>query len=354
MPRLAERLCRKSGGRHPRALRRVLVIVAISLLLLTGASGAAPHEYVDIVAACKNGPPHGRSWARPDSACLEPDVITPHGVYADGLPNPGEPASGQADGLVYPVDIYAGEQGIVVADFNAHGLFAVDEAGGVTAIARGPGMPRTPLYGARAVIEAPDGDGWLVADPATFGLYRVAADGELSVITTQLDIPQGLARFDDASVLVSDARGGIGAVYRVTLDGVVTVFAEVPSPKGIVAVDEGFVVVSYGDRALFRLSREGEVSVVHRGAPFEYPHDVAVLPGGGFAVTDGYASAVFRVGTDGEVTELARGEPLVVPQGIAAAADGGLLVVDPRAGAVFRIDEEGAVERWVEVVSGAR
>lgn len=264
------------------------------------------------------------------------------------------PGGGQGGGLVYPVDIVTGEQGTVVADFNAHGLFAIDDAGAVTAILQGPGMPRTPLYGTRAVVEAPDGDGWLVADPGTFGLYRVSAAGELSVITTELDVPQGLVRYDDESVLVSDARGGIGAVYRVTLEGAVTVFAEVPSPKGIVADGEGFVVVSYGDQALYRLSRAGVLSVVHRGAPFDYPHDVALLPGGAYAVTDGYAAAVFRVSPEGGVTELARGEPLRNPQGIALGAQGMLLVVDPRAGAVFRIDEDGAVERWVEVGSGAR
>ncbi|MGD8331044.1 MAG: hypothetical protein PVJ49_16560 [Acidobacteriota bacterium] len=258
------------------------------------------------------------------------------------------PAASQA-ALVYPVDVVSGEHGIVVADFKAHALLAIDSSGTVSTVAQGPGTPRTPLYGARAVIEAPDGDGWLVADPGTFGLYRVAADGTLSVITTELDVPQGLARFDDESVLVADARGGIGAVYRVTLDGVVTVLAEVPSPKGIApAGDDGFVVVSYGERSLYRLGRDGAVSVLHEGAPFDFPHDVAVLPDGDFAVTDGYASAVFRVSPAGEVSVLAQGDPLVNPQGITVGPDGDLLVADPQAGAVLRVGLDGAVARWVE------
>jgi hypothetical protein len=259
--------------------------------------------------------------------------------------------AGQSGALVYPVDIVAGEQGVVVADFKAHGLFALDAGGAVTAIARGPGLPRTPLYGARAVVEAPDGDGWLVADPGTFGLYRVSAGGELSVITTELDVPQGLERFDDQSVLVADARGGIGVVYRVTLDGVVTVFAEIPSPKGIAAAGDDFVVVSYGERALYRLGRDGAVRELHRGAPFDYPHDVALLDDGSFAVTDGYASAVFVVSAAGEVTTLAQGAPLVNPQGIARAPQGDLLIVDPQAGAVFRLAADGALQRWIEAGS---
>jgi len=259
-------------------------------------------------------------------------------------------ARGQAGALAYPVDIVTDGDRVIVADFKAHGLFAVAADGAVSAIAQGPGLPRTPLYGARAVVAAPDGDGWLVADPGTFSLYRVAGDGALSTITSELDIPQGLARFDDTSVLVADLRSGIGAVLRVTLDGVVTVFAEINSPKGIVADgDDGFVVVSHGDRALYRLGRDGRVSTLHRGAPLDFPHDLVRLPDGSFVVTDGYAGALFNVSTSGQVTPLAQGLPLVSPQGIARQADGTLLVVDPQAGAIFRVHPSGTIDRWVIV-----
>ena len=259
---------------------------------------------------------------------------------------------GPGNGLVYPVDIVASENGLVVADFKAHGLFAVDAERNVASIVQGPGLPKTPLYGTRAVLAAPDGDGWLVADPATFGLYRVGADGALSTITTDLDIPQGLARFDDNAVLVSDLRSGIGAVMKVTLNGVVTVFAEVNSPKGIVPDgEEGFVVVSHGDRALYRLGRDGRVSTLYRGAPLDFPHDLVRLPDGSFVVTDGYASALFRVSAEGDLTPLAQGAPLVSPQGITRGADGALFVVDPQAGAIFRVGADGGLERWVRVDS---
>ena len=261
-------------------------------------------------------------------------------------------AHGQENGLVYPVDIVADDNGWVVADFKAHGLLAVDTDGNVASIAQGPGLPRTPLYGTRAVLPAPDGDGWLVADPGTFALYRVAGDGALSTITTELDIPQGLARFDDSSVLVSDLRSGIGAVMRVTLDGMVSVFAEINSPKGIVPDGEnGFVVVSHGDRALYRLGRDGSVSTLYSGAPLDFPHDLVRLPDGSFMVTDGYASAVFHVTPGGQVTAFVQGNPLVTPQGIARGADSTLFVVDPQAGAIFRICTDAAIVRWVDVGS---
>ena len=259
----------------------------------------------------------------------------------------------ESEGLVYPVDIVASDEAMVIADFKAHALLRVDLDGSVATIVAGEGLPRTPLYGIRSVVEAPDGEGWIVADPGTFGIYRVSPEGDLSLITSEVDIPQGLVVYDEQSVLVSDLRGGIGAILRVTLDGVVTVFAELGSPKGIVADgDDGFVVVSHGQRALFHLSREGRISTIASGAPFDFPHDVVRLDEDTFVVSDGYAHALFKVTRDGEVTVLAQGAPLVSPQGIALGPDGTLLVVDPQAGSVFQVTKEGAVTT-IATVPGA-
>jgi len=258
----------------------------------------------------------------------------------------GTGTNAQQEGLVYPVDLVASAGGgWVVADFKAHGLLGLDSAGAVTPLRVGEGLPRTPLYGTRAVVAAPDGNGHLVADPGTFGLYRVAADGRLSTITTELDIPQGLARFDDESVLVADLRSGFGVLLRVTLDGEVTEFADVDSPKGIAVDGDDFVVVSHGARAVFRVARSGRVSTLVAGPPLDFPHDIVSDGDDGFVVTDGYASALFRVSAAGEISVLAQGAPLVNPQGIVRAEDGSYVVVDPQAGAVFRVDSSGQVSR---------
>lgn len=252
-------------------------------------------------------------------------------------------------GLVYPVDIVADGDGWMVADFKAHGLLRVAVDGTVSAVSVGAGRPRTPLYGTRAVIAAPDGNGWLVADPATFALYRLDARGALSTITTALDIPQGLVRFDDRSVLVADLRSGIGGLLRVGLDGTVAPFADVPSPKGIVADGEaGFAVVSHGERAIFLVDAQGRVRTLAAGPPFDFPHDLVRDADGSFVVTDGYASALFRVDREGNVSTLAQGLPLVSPQGIARDGDG-YVVVDPQAGAVFRVAVDGTVSRLAAV-----
>lgn len=262
----------------------------------------------------------------------------------------GSGMSASQEGLVYPVDlVVAPEGGWVVADFKAHGLLGLAADGTVTPLRIGEGLPRTPLYGARAVVAAPDGNGYLVADPGTFGLYRVAADGQLSTITTELDIPQGLARFDDESVLVADLRSGFGVLFRVTLDGEVTEFADIDSPKGIAVDGDGFVVVSHGARAIFRVSRTGRISTLAAGPPLDFPHDVVSDGNGGFVVTDGYASALFRVSAAGEISVLAQGPPLVNPQGIVRDEDGSYVVVDPQAGAVFRVASSGEVSRLATV-----
>lgn len=259
-------------------------------------------------------------------------------------------AQGAPGAMQYPVDLVITGADLVVADFKAHGLFRVAPDGTASAIVIGEGLPRTPLYAPRAVAKAPDGNGWLVADPGTSGLYRVGDHGTLSLLTTDVDVPQGLVAFDDRSVLVSDLRSGIGAILRVTLDGAVTVFAEVSAPKGIVADGaDSFVFVSHGERALRRLSRDGRLTTIASGAPFDFPHDVVRLADGSFVVSDGYARALFRVSASGEVSKLAQGAPLVNPQGIAVFPDGDLIVVDPQAGAIFRVSEQGEVATLLSV-----
>ena len=250
----------------------------------------------------------------------------------------------QEPGLVYPVDIVPAADGWIVADFKAPGLLRLSQDGSVTPLKLGEGIPRTPLYGTRAVIEAPDGNGWIVADPATFGLYRVDTAGDLSTITAELDIPQGLVAFDAESVLVADLRSGLGAILRVGLAGGLSVFAEVPSPKGMVAFGEdAFAVVSHGERAVYRVGRDGTVAVLASGPPFDFPHDLVADPDGSLVITDGYAAALFRVGSSGEISVLAQGAPLVSPQGIAHTPEGDYVVVDPQAGAVFRVSRDGQV-----------
>ena len=93
------------------------------------------------------------------------------------------------------------------------------------------------------------------------------------------------------------------------------------------------------------------MSTLHKGVPFDFPHDLVRLPDGSFMVTDGYASAVFHVSAAGQVTSFAEGAPLVTPQGIAREANGTLFVVDPQAGAIFRIGTDATIDRWVEVGS---
>ena len=247
--------------------------------------------------------------------------------------------------LVYPVDLVADDGGWVIADFKAHGLLRLTRLGKANPIYQGSGMPRSPLYGTRSVLPSPDGDGWIVADPGTFGLYHVSSSGQLSTITTELDIPQGLVGFDEQSVLVSDLRSGIGAVLRVTLSGQVTVFADIDSPKGIVADgDDAFAVVSHGARAIFRITRAGRVSTIAAGEPFDFPHDLVRDEDGSFVVTDGYAAALFRVSTDGTISTLTQGAPLTNPQGIVRDGEG-YVVTDPQAGAIFRVSADGTVRR---------
>ncbi|GHG82797.1 N,N-dimethylformamidase beta subunit family domain-containing protein [Comamonas sp. JC664] len=80
------------------------------------------------------------------------------------------------------------------------------------------------------------------------------------------------------------------------------------------------------------------------------PTGVALLPGGGLVVADGYGNAVKRVAAGGEVTTLASG--LNGPMGIATDAAGNVYVADTDHYVIRRIGPEGTVELFAGSTPG--
>ncbi len=249
-----------------------------------------------------------------------------------------------AEQLRYPVDVAVGPGGeIYVADLEAAALLRWED-GGFEVVARGEGLPKTPLFGIRHIV--PDADGSVLAsDPATMALYRISATGEI------LAVPDD-DRFVTPWGIALHPEGGILAVDRVTQrlrrvrPEAVEDLAEVRAPRAILAGSGGEVHV-LTDRNVLRMEG-GSGAPLIESSPFEFPHDFVPAPGGGFFVTDGYARCVWQVGSTGRVSILAQGEPLVSPQGIALAPEGDLLVADAHARAIFRISPTGDIRRLGE------
>ena len=244
-----------------------------------------------------------------------------------------------AEELRYPVDVAVANDGaIYVADIEAAALLRWSGAG-FEVVARGQGLPRTPLFGIRHI--APDGDGTVLAsDPATMALYRISSGGDISALPDDEGFvtPWGIA---------VDPAGGVLAVDRVTqrlrrVEGdSIEDLATVRAPRAILAGNDGSLHV-LTDRNVLRME-DGEGRPLVESSPFEFPHDFARASDGGFFVTDGYARCIWKVSPEGRVSVHARGAPLVSPQGLASTDADELLVADAHARAIFRVTGSGEI-----------
>lgn len=247
-----------------------------------------------------------------------------------------------AEGLVYPVDVAVGPAGaIFVADQEAHALLKL-ENGTFHVVAKGPGLPRTPLYGIRHIALGKDGK-WIASDPATMKLYTIDAAGKIDPVPDddRFVTPWGVAVEPSGDILAVDRV--TRRLRRVKAGGKVEDLAEIQAPRAVLFDKEGGIVV-LTDKTLVRVSGK-ETKPLVSSPPFEFPHDAVLHPNGNYYVTDGYAHAVWQVTPDGKVTPLLKGEPLQSPEGIAVDGKGNLLVADAHAKAIFQITPKGELTR---------
>ena len=242
--------------------------------------------------------------------------------------------------LRYPVDVAVAASGeIYVADIEAAALLRWAGAG-FEVVARGEGLPRTPLFGIRHIVPADDGT-VLASDPATMALYRISSGGEITAIPDDdgFVTPWGIA---------IEPSGDILAVDRVTQRlrrvgaGQIDDLATIRAPRAILIESDGSLHV-LTDKNIVRMEN-GDPQPLVQSPPFEFPHDFVRAPDGGFFVTDGYARCIWKVSPEGRVSVHVRGEPLVSPQGIAVAGNGDLLVADAHARAIFRVSASGEIQ----------
>ncbi len=242
--------------------------------------------------------------------------------------------------LVYPVDVAVDPAGAVyVADHEAHALLKLED-GSFKTVAKGQGLPRTPLYGIRHIARAKDGK-WVASDPATMKLYTIDAAGKIEPIADdeRFVTPWGIAIEPSGDILAVDRV--THRLRRVKAGGKVEDVVDVRAPRAILFDKDGAIVV-LTDKTLVRVSGSSTTPIVAT-PPFEFPHDAVLHPNGSYYVTDGYAKAVWQVSPDGKVAALVKGEPLISPQGIAVDREGNLLVADAHAKAIFQITLKGEI-----------
>ena len=170
----------------------------------------------------------------------------------------------------------------------------------------------------------------------------VAAVSATASSTARAEITlYGIAGTDPAS----GAREG-GAATRWRSSEVSVLEAPAVLPDGAAMLADGFgSVVRVGTHGRWsRVAGDADAETLGDGGPalrarLDWPVGVALLPGGGFLVSESEADRVRRVGPDGQISTVATG--LSGPTGLAALPDGGFLVAEYAR--VLRISSDGTL-----------
>lgn len=246
----------------------------------------------------------------------------------------------QAAEMLYPLSVAAADKDTVyVADRKLPGIWSV-ENGKPTSYFTGSKVFRTPLNAVRCV--AIDKEGHVIAgDSSTREVYRFEKAGAKPQPLTNggIGIPMDVVVLKNGDLLVSDLE--LHQIWKVpAAGGKPTLFAKVEAPRGLALdQDENLWVVSGTADQLLKVSPAGKVSVVVKGRPFNFPHDVVVLDDGSAIVSDGYEKALWKVAADGTTEKWVAGEPFKNPVGVTRQGQN-ILVSDPHAKTVFSIDPE--------------
>ena len=287
----------------------------------------------------------------------QPTVVTVAGSGIDGHTGDGGPALAAA--IAHPRGIvFLRDGSFVFAEPFANTVRRVAPDGTITTIAgtgetgySGDGGPATAarLFLAHGVAQLPDGS-LLVADAGNNRIRRIA-DGIITTVAgtgargfsgdggpavpARIANPRGVAALPDGGFLIPDTDNN--RVRRVFPDGTIktvagtgtpgfsgdgasALAAEFRSPFGVAPIaDGGFLVVDAGNSRIRRVSRDGIIATVAgtgvngfsgddgraTSAEIDQPHNVAVLPDGGFMIADTFNNRVRRVWPDGTITTVA-------------------------------------------------
>jgi len=244
----------------------------------------------------------------------------------------------QAAEMLYPLSVAAADKGpVYVADRKLPGIWSV-ENGKATSYFTGSKVFRTPLNAVRCVTIDPKGR-VLAGDSSTREVYRFDKAGAEPTPLTKggIGIPMDVVVTKSGDLLVSDLE--LHQIWKVpAAGGKPTLFAKVSAPRGL-ALDqkENLWVVSGTADQLLKVTPDGKVSVVVKGRPFNFPHDIVVLEDGTAIVSDGYEKALWKVTPDGKTEKWLSGEPFKNPVGITIQGKN-VLVADPHVKTVFSID----------------
>ena len=286
----------------------------------------------------------------PDGRVLVPSSRS--GVILEVLPDGG--LTTFAEGHVYAIDCDR-EGNVYGYNFPSGQIFAIEENRAMRFVTR---VPDTACESTLAV--APDGTlyiGHNACSGDTSGqstIYRIAGEGEPTVLTTELDGVSALDVDRDGTLYAAAGDG----LYAVDVDtGAVVRGSILPfgvSFHGLVVGEDAAVYVSSGDfddeGGVYRIAVDGTPVVLawFSGNGIE---GIAVTDDGAIVGTQRSIGGLQRVAADGTVTALVEPNGLVSPHSVAIALCGELIVVNDEGGRLTIACPDGLNRPLMPVIS---
>jgi NHL repeat len=279
------------------------------------------------------------------------DISTLAGTGAAGFAGDGGAAGSAA--LNRPIGIaWLGDGSVLVADFENHRVRRISPEGAIATVA-GTGTAGFSGDGGAATsarlnhptdVDALADGGFLIADLGNRRVRRVSAGGTISTVAGNGE--EG-----------STGNGGPATSARLV------------APAGVAATPAGgFLIADAGGHRVRAVSPGGTISTAAGGgeggdggpatsAALDTPAGIAVLPDGGFVVSEYEGNRVRRVSAGGTITRLAgtgtagssgdggaaTAARLDHPVGVAATSDGGVLIGDSVSGRVRKVMPNGTI-----------
>ncbi len=204
----------------------------------------------------------------------------------------------------------------------------------------------------RRVIQAPAG-AILIADWADGTIVKVDADGDATLLATELNEPAGLALDRSGNVFVANHGGGMmqqGSIVKITTAGDVQLFAEnLNGPTALAFDPQGDLFVSefHGNRIL-RITPAGIAHVVVENIPT--PAALAFDINGYLYTASSTEGTVYRISQMGNVELLARG--LAVPSDLTFDPQQHLIATNFGGTELTYIDPMGGTKTFALVPKG--
>lgn len=162
--------------------------------------------------------------------------------------------------------------------------------------------------------------------------------------------------FDDSGNIMFVGAEMDPTIYRVALDGTVSVFvtgSPLQNPVRLVKDANGNFIVADESAKIIKVTPSGTMSIVASGAPLSQPIGIDIDGSGNYIVADPAANAIFRVTPAGSVTTVASGGLINSPFDVRVDSDGNYIVVNEGNNSIIRVTPGGAVSSVISPIPNA-